>query len=470
MMAHSFYHVIRTEEQTAVALILVNSDMYAQKRGLSELEQQHLAALQFCAKLGEVVPWVDEHGELAKVFIGAENSSDDQAIAAAMTRLPVASYYSNHPLSPRAVLLWSLAQYQYDAFRTVRMMPRVLWVSSEHAKTVIPQAEAVFLVRDLINAPANTMGPEALADVMQSLAKQHQAVMHQWIGDDLLRDNFPAIHAVGRASVSAPRLLMLSWGDESHPRVTLVGKGVCFDSGGLDLKPAPYMRLMKKDMGGAAQVLGLAQWLMTMQAPIRLQVLIPAVENAVGPDAYRPGDVLVMRNGMRVEIDNTDAEGRLVLADALAKACEDRPELLIDFATLTGAARIAVGTDISAMFCNDDLLAEQLTTWGSKVKDPIWRMPLHSGYQSLFESKIADIANSSSSPYAGAIIAALFLQYFVSEDIPWVHFDIMAWNVASTPGKPEGGEAMAMLAVGNYVLQRYSRRCDNSENDHVPVI
>jgi leucyl aminopeptidase len=274
------------------------------------------------------------------------------------------------------------------------------------------------------------------------------------VGDELLKAGFPAIHAVGRAAAQAPRLLSITWGNPKHPRVALVGKGVCFDSGGLDLKPSSAMRLMKKDMGGAAQALAAGKWLMMQQLPICLQILIPAVENAVGPDSFRPGDVLTMRNGLTVEVENTDAEGRLVLADALCLAAEQQPELLIDFATLTGAARVAVGTGLAAMFSNDDQLATDLTAAGLRMRDPLWRLPLFAPYEELLQSTVADLANATGAPYAGAITAALFLQRFVPKGLPWAHFDIMAWNLATTPGKPEGGEAMAVLAVCDYLQNK----------------
>ena len=276
------------------------------------------------------------------------------------------------------------------------------------------------------------------------------------MGDDLLKANFPAIHMVGRAAENSPRLLSLSWGDANHPRVTLIGKGVCFDSGGLDIKPSAGMRLMKKDMGGAAHVLGLAMWIMANQLPIRLEVLIPAVENSIGPNAFKPGDILTMRNGLTVEIDNTDAEGRLILADVLVKAEEARPELIIDFATLTGAARVAVGTEMAAMFTNDEGLALSLTEASREVADPLWRLPLFAPYETMLDSNVADLANASASSYAGAITAALFLQRFISPATSWVHFDIMAWNVSSKPGKPEGGEAMGIRAIAHYLQKKYA--------------
>lgn len=287
------------------------------------------------------------------------------------------------------------------------------------------------------------------------LARQYQADFCEWVGDELLTANFPAIHVVGRASEFEPRLIQLTWGQADHPLIALVGKGVCFDSGGLDIKPALNMRLMKKDMGGAAHVLGLAQWIMANQLPVRLQVLIPAVENAVGSRSFRPGDVLTMRNGLTVEVDNTDAEGRLILADAMVKACEEKPELLIDFSTLTGAARVAVGTDIAALFTGNDELASTLSRLGEEICDPVWRFPLFSGYESMLDSTVADVINASPSPYAGAITAALFLKRFIHAATQWVHFDIMAWNLASKPGKPEGGEAMGVRTVARYLKEKY---------------
>ncbi|MDP3705114.1 MAG: leucyl aminopeptidase family protein [Legionellaceae bacterium] len=453
MKATIFY---KTETDKSKLLVFVTRADYEQKRSLTPHIQQMLAEQQFQGQPGDVALVMDAAGLFEAAYVGVgDASSDVLALTQAALRIPAGCYHVTKSISTEALLAWSLAQYQFDRYKKVVKPPRVLVITSQQLSAVLPKATAVFLVRDLINTPTNDMGPKDLALSLETLAAAHQATFKQWVGDELLRDNFPAIHAVGRASASEPRLLSLTWGDEAHPRVTLVGKGVCFDSGGLDLKPSSGMRLMKKDMGGAAQVIGLAGWLMTECLPIRLQVLIPAVENAVGSDAYRPGDVLTMRNGLTVEIDNTDAEGRLVLADAIVKACEEKPELLIDFATLTGAARTAVGTDISAMFCNDDALAADISMSGDQVGDPVWRLPLFAGYNSLFESTIADMANSSASPYAGAITAALFLQYYVTKGLPWLHFDIMAWNVGSRPGKPEGGEAMGILAVGEYLLQRY---------------
>lgn len=414
-----------------------------------------MASQQFKGGLGEVCLIHNDEGGLKKVYIGQGRRDAAQAMAHAVHRLPLGTYQPTESLSSSALLLWSLAQYKFDRYKPHTPPPRVLAMTEQDWPNVKAEAEAIFLVRDLINTPTNDMGPKEMADVLSSLAQTHDAEFEQWVGDELLTHDFPAVHAVGRASVTPPRVLSLTWGDASHPKVTLVGKGVCFDSGGLDLKSSTNMRLMKKDMGGAAQVIGLASLLMERQVPIRLQVLIPAVENAVGANAYRPGDILTMRNGLTVEIDNTDAEGRLVVADALVKACEEHPDLIIDFTTLTGAARIAVGTEISAMFTNTDALAQALSESANKTDDPVWRMPLFKAYDSMLESSVADLSNSPPSPYAGAITAALFLQHFITEGTPWVHFDVMAWNVKSKPGKPEGGEAMGLRAVAAYLIERF---------------
>ena len=444
---------------TIIPLVVLSKSQWEQQQeSIVETHRTQLQGEQFTGELGQYGLIFSSEGKLKMAYVGSGDGNDAQACAFAATVLPGNHCYEvQHALTPWALLSWSLAQYRFDRYKKQTIMPRCLLVSQEQFPTIHAEAEAIFLIRDLINTPTNDLGPVQLAEQTQALAKQYKAKFEQWVGDELLKANFPAVHAVGRASSQAPRLLSLTWGEETHPRVTLVGKGVCFDSGGLDLKPSAAMRLMKKDMGGAAHVLGLAQWIMQTQLPIHLQVLIPAVENAVGSDAFRPGDILTMRNGLTVEIDNTDAEGRLILADALVKACEDKPELLIDFSTLTGAARVAVGTEIAAMFTPDDQFSNDLIQLSEKISDPIWRLPLFSGYRSLLDSTVADLVNSSPSSYAGAITAALFLQRFVDESVSWMHFDIMAWNVSSRPGKPEGGEAMAIRAVAQYLLSRYKK-------------
>lgn len=455
MQADSYYQI---DTKKTIPLVLLTTSQYL--NGLNTctaFERNCLAGQQFKGLLGDIGLINDSEGIVCKVYVGAgDNCHDSLAIANVATYLPVGCYFAEQPLSQGAQVAWSLAQYRFDRYKTNESSPRILVIGKRELPAVLSEAKAVFLVRDLINTPTNDMGPQELSERVAKIAKEYGAEFKQWVGDELLRNNFPAIHAVGRGAAAAPRLLSMVWGNENHPRVALVGKGVCFDSGGLDMKSASGMRLMKKDMAGAAHVIGLAQWLMTNRVPIRLHVLIPAVENAVDAQSYRPGDVLTMRNGMKVEVHNTDAEGRLVLADALVKACEEKPELIIDFATLTGAARVAVGPDMAAMFANDDNLANALAESASKANDPTWRLPLFAGYEEMYTSGIANFANASDAPYAGAITAGLFLQRFISTNISWAHFDIMAWNLSNRPGKPEGGEAMGMRAVGQYLREKYS--------------
>ncbi len=400
------------------------------------------------------------HGAL----VGVEGEDDMWAWGGAAAALPQGQYRIGVALEPRAAtraaLAWALGRYAFGRYRKANGdtgARNLLWPAGADRGHVTATAEATALARDLINTPAADMGPPDLCAAAEALAKEFGGECRVIVGDDLLTHNFPMIHAVGRAAAQAPRLADLSWGDTAHPKVTLVGKGVCFDSGGLDLKTAGGMKLMKKDMGGAAAVLGLARMIMASRLKIRLRVLVPAVENSVSGNAMRPLDVLKTRKGTSVEIGNTDAEGRLILADALTLALEDKPDLLLDFATLTGAARTAVGTEIAAMFSPDDALAESLMRHGAAEDDPVWRLPLWKPYRRLIDSKVADINNAGDSPYAGAITAALFLAEFVGEGQAWAHFDIMAWNASARPGRPEGGEAMAMRAAFAVIAERYGR-------------
>lgn len=454
MKADLFFEL---NEAHAIPVHLLSASQWQERfEQFTAAERNYFASRQFKAAQGESCVIYNADGLIDNVYIGCGTGSQELAAAYAALLLPPGVYQFAGQVSAQMALAWALAQYRFIDYKSsAELSPRKLLLNKEMSLDTSALADAIFLTRDLINKPANDMAPQHLAAVMQDLANVYNAHFEQWVGDELLEHNFPAVHAVGRASIHAPRLLSLTWGSDKNPRVTLVGKGVCFDSGGLDIKPSSGMRLMKKDMAGAAHVIGLAQWIMQKQLPISLQVLVPAVENSIGPDAFRPGDVLKMRNGLRVEIDNTDAEGRLILADALVKACEDKPDLLIDFATLTGAARTAVGTEISALFSNHDELAAQVITSSIQVNDPIWRLPLFPAYEDLLNSTIADMTNSSSSPYAGAIIAGLFLQRFVSEATPWLHFDLMGWNLSNKPGKPEGGEAMAVRALADYLLKTY---------------
>lgn len=355
-----------------------------------------------------------------------------------------------------AAIAFGLAQYKFDQYKAAPDEQATLVI---HNQSTVDQAQkiikATYVVRDMINTPASDMMPENMSSFVQSIAKEFDATFSEIVGDDLLKQNYPTIHAVGRASVHLPRLLDLHWGDTNHPKVTLVGKGVCFDSGGLDLKPSGAMRNMKKDMGGAAHVMGLAHLIMSHNLPIQLRVLIPSVENAVSSNAFRPGDVLTTRKGLTVEVDNTDAEGRLVLCDALAEASDETPEIIIDFATLTGACRVALGTELPGFFSSDPSVAADLLSAGLQAEDPVWQLPLHKPYRDLLKSEIADLSNCASTPFGGAITAALYLNEFVTEGIPWVHFDVMAWNNRALPGRPTGGEAMGMRAVFEFLQNKY---------------
>ena len=382
--------------------------------------------------------------------------------AAGLTeRLPAMAWYLARPLPPPAathfVLGWLLGGYRMSRYRLAAAegaRPALLPPQGADLRYAVAAARATALARDLINTPANDMGPEELADAALDLAREREARCQVLMGGELA--GFPLLRAVGAASPRAPRLIDLRWGERDAPRVTVVGKGVCFDTGGLDLKSAAAMLLMKKDMGGAACALGLADLLMRLEAPVQLRVLIPAVENAVGGAAYRPGDVLRSRKGLTVEIGNTDAEGRLVLADALTAAEEERPALLIDLATLTGAARTALGPELPALYSNRPALAERLRQIGEEEADPLWPMPLWQGYEEDLASKIADLGNVASTPFAGSIIAALFLRRFVAPSTDWVHIDLYAWNGKERPGRPVGAEAQCVRALYRLLQERFA--------------
>ena len=419
-----------------------------------------LNATGFKAKPGGFSLVSGADGQLRAVVAGIGNTNDLWALGNLPVTLPEGDYVLDAPFESRHLerltLGWALGAYQFTRYKSPkRTTARLALDSTCDGDRIRRHAEAVGLVRDLVNTPAEDMMPEHLAEAMLALGWEFGASVEQIAGDDLLAQNYPVIHAVGRASAHPPRLLDLRWGDLAHPKVTLVGKGVCFDSGGLDLKPSSAMRLMKKDMGGAATALGLARLVMSMGLPVRLRVLVAAVDNAVAGNAFRPGDVIRSRQGSTIEIHNTDAEGRLILCDALAEAGSEHLAVLIDFATLTGAARVALGTDMPALFCNDDTLATGLLAMAEREQDPIWRLPLHQPYREMLDSKIADLANASDSSYAGAITAALFLKEFVPAGVPWAHLDLMAWNLKNQPGRPEGGEAMGLRAAFAWLDQQF---------------
>ena len=411
----------------------------------------------------------DSEGRISKVVYGISSDYDYFIAGDLPNLLPEGQYHISElpaELKPKEsekftlefAISWGLASYSYNRYKNRNKQLPVLAIARQLLlDDVIKTVTSIYLVRDMINCPASDLMPKDISKIVNDLAADFSGIdVKHIIGEELLQHNFPTIHAVGRASIHEPRLIDFTWGDTSHPKVTLVGKGVCFDSGGLDLKPASAMRNMKKDMGGSAHVLGLASLIIQHNLPIRLRVLIPAVENAVSSNAFRPGDVLTTRQGITVEIDNTDAEGRLVLCDALTEADSESPEIIIDFATLTGACRVALGTELPGFFCNKDELAENLSASSKKAKDPIWRLPLFKPYQAMLNSNIADTVNSADTPFGGAITAALYLEMFVSKGTPWVHFDVMAWNNRNLPGRPIGGEAFGIRAVFEYLKGRYN--------------
>lgn len=402
----------------------------------------------------------DAGGGLSSVILGMGDNGDYWTFGSLPSELPAGRYRIQADWQAEqletAALVWGLGAYRYERYKTVeRNPPRLVLDAGMNESRMQTQLRGTYLVRDLINTPAADMMPEHLAETVEQLAAQYQATVKQTVADALLSANYPVIHAVGRASAHAPRLIDLTWGHEDNPKVTVVGKGVCFDSGGLDIKPANSMRLMKKDMGGAAHALGLASMIMANDLSVRLRMLIPAVDNAISGDAYRPGDVLISRKGITIEIENTDAEGRLVLCDALTEAASEKPDLLIDFATLTGAARVALGTELPAFFTSNRGIATALSTIGEQTYDSLWQLPLHRPYRYQLDSTIADIANCSTDGVAGAITAALFLSEFVPEGIDWIHLDVMGWNSRTRPGRPKGGEAMGMRAVFVYLQERF---------------
>ncbi|MDH7453956.1 leucyl aminopeptidase family protein [Luteimonas composti] len=422
-----------------------------------EATRAWLQAQQFKAGAGTHALLPGEGG-VAGAAIGIGDPLDAYSYAHAPTALPEGAWAPAGDLSAEHLatlqLGWGLGAYRFARYKSGGRAPaRLALAALDPLQGHV--LEACVRVRDLVNTPTEDMGPEQLEAEVRALAQAHGARFESIVGDELLAKNFPAIHAVGRASHRAPRLLRLDHGDDAHPHLVVVGKGVCFDTGGLDIKPADGMRNMKKDMGGAAHAIALAGLLMASGLKLRLTLLVPAVENAIGPNAYRPGEVIATRKGVSVEIDNTDAEGRIVLCDALALAGELSPALILDFATLTGAARIALGPDLPALFANDDALAGDWLSAGERMRDPVWRMPLWRPYLRYLTSHIADMANAGSR-MAGAVTAALYLERFVPEGTPWAHLDVYAWNDSARPGRPAGGEALGLRAAFEMLRARYA--------------
>ena len=412
----------------------------------------------------------DENGALHGVLFGVEADDArffDPLLAGKLaTLLPDGDYrFANQPRGgaaglAQATLGFALSGYRFQRYKAspTTRPPRLATPAGVDGKRIARITEGLTLARDLINTPANDMGPAALEKAALALARSHRAKASVIRGGDLVKRNFPLIHAVGKAAAEAPRLVDFQWGSTRAPKVTLVGKGVCFDTGGLDIKPSSAMALMKKDMAGAATAMALAHMIMDAKLPVRLRVLLPIVENAIASAAFRPGDIYPSRKGLTVEIGNTDAEGRLILADALALADDDKPELLFDFATLTGAARVAMGPDLAPFYTMDDSLAGALATSGMTLNDPVWRLPLWEPYDSWLDGKISTINNIASGPFAGSIVAALFLRRFVEKTKSWAHFDIYGWNPTAKPGKPEGGDAQTARLLYDYLEKRYARR------------
>lgn len=415
----------------------------------------------FAAKPGQVLVVSDaKTGKPARVLAGIAETPDLWSWSAIAAALPAGDYRLTDPKAGDAAALgWALNGYRFDRYKKIdKKTVRLVWPAKANPQRVAALYEGITLARDLINTPASDMGPAELAEAARGVALLGNAEFTCIIGDDLLEQNYPMIHAVGRASTRLPRLIDLRWGNPKHPKLTLVGKGVCFDTGGLDLKPSAGMLMMKKDMGGAAVMLGLTAAIMAMKLPVRLRLLIAAVENSVSGNAFRPGDVLTSRKGLTVEIGNTDAEGRLVLGDALAEADSEKPDWLIDAATLTGAARVAIGPDLPALYATEDGMAQALLDAGLAVGDPLWRMPLHQPYREYIEGKVADISNSGDTPFAGSITAALFLKEFVSRTKSYAHLDMYAWSAKSRPGRPLGAEATGLRALYAAIEKRYGRR------------
>ncbi|MDC1445121.1 leucyl aminopeptidase family protein [Amylibacter sp.] len=451
------------KSDTAIPIHIVETDKLMSISAKLNIEDW-VKANQFDASLGQVLIIPDNNGSIASVLVGwgtkSKRSRGRFHMGAIALKLPKGTYEILSGLSGKdledAHLAWILSTYCFDRYKKKSVLSVKLKASKEINTTrILIEAEGDFITRDLVNTPTNDMGPDALEKAFCNLALKHNAYIQVIKGDDLLKQNFPMIHAVGRASDQEPRLLDMKWGDKNNPKVTLVGKGVCFDTGGLNIKPTSSMGLMKKDMGGAATVLGLAHMIMSLNLNVNLRVIIPAVENSISSNSFRPQDILISRKGMSVEINHTDAEGRLVLADALCLADEDYPDLLICNATLTGAARVALGPDMPPFFTDDEELAIQIQKASLEKNDPLWRLPFWNPYEDLIEPDVADLDNAPKGGFAGAITAALFLRRFVEKSKYFVHFDLFAWSQISKPSQSKGGACQSARAMLSVIEKRY---------------
>jgi len=453
----------RPASATRPILLLTKSELPRWLKSANATLKRWVQANGFVAKPGEICVLPGRDGTASRVLVGVSGSQgpeDFWQLASLPLRLPEGSYrLENEPEAgpaTRIAIAWGVGSYVFDRYRKAPRPPaQLVWPRHADRAAVERTCRASDLTRDLVNTPAEDMGPPDLAAAAERLARELRMESNIIVGDALLKKGFPLVHAVGRASARPPRLIELRWGRPDHPKLAILGKGVCFDTGGLDLKNDAGMKLMKKDMGGAAHALGLTRMVVEAKLPVRLRVLVPAVENSVSGNSVRPLDVIRSRKGLTVEIGNTDAEGRLILADALTAASEEKPELIIDFATLTGAARVALGPDLPSLFCNDDAFANELLRCAESEADPFWRMPLWKPYRATLDSRVADLNNISGGPFAGAVTAALFMQEFVGPGIPWAHFDIYAWSPATRPGRPEGGETQTLRAVFAALAARF---------------
>lgn len=464
MARREFGLIAKTRDAATPVDIVDQRSFKSWRAGLGATTGRWCDASGFKGQAGRILRLPNRAGDIGRIAfgLGRRDKSDLWRLATLRHALPSGVYEIASGLETSEMDLalngWAIAGYKFDRYKRVpgTTNRRLLLSNMAMAETAIRWADATWLARDLINTPASDLGPMELADQVKAVADGFGAACQVIAGDDLLSEQLPMIHAVGRASDRPPALIDLTWGDPDHPKVTLVGKGVCFDTGGLDLKPAAGMLLMKKDMGGAANTLALAHMIMASEMPIRLRLLIPAVDNNVSANAYRPGDILDTRKGITVEIGNTDAEGRLVLADALALADEENPDLIIDIATLTGAARTALGPELPAMFTGSNAMAHQVARAATEFDDPLWRLPLWDAYETNLSSRVADTNNISSGPFAGCITAALFLRKFVSHADAWIHLDISGWNFTDRPGRPIGGDVMSIRALHQFLTERYS--------------
>lgn len=450
----------------SLAIIPVNSaTLPAWLKKQTAAVQAWIASSGYTGNGGAMLAVPDKDGRISCVLYGVDKDDSLYTYAALPAMLPKndAGYFIDARMdaarATSAALGWALGSYQFTKYKPsrARNFAALVWPEKADRDAVTRTAEAMYLVRDLVNTPSNDLGPEEIANAAENLLLDAGAKISVIVGKDLVKQNYPAVYEVGKGSPRLPRLIDIRWGSAKNPRVTLVGKGVAFDTGGLNIKPGSGMFLMKKDMGGAAHVLGLAHMIIAAKLPVQLRVLIPAVENSTDGNSFRPSDIINTRKGLTVEVGDTDAEGRLILADALAEGSREKPALLVDFATLTGAARVALGPDLPAMFSNDDKTAQALLESAGRTEDPVWRLPLWQPYKDSLSSRIADTSNIGGS-FGGTITAALFLEKFVDKDVPWVHLDTYAWTGGNRPGRPEGGEALGMRAVFDMIQKKFGQK------------